>query len=383
MAVTFITDADKKELKELIETKAQKATTLEGYGIEDAYTKEQADEKFQGKLTDKQLGNIADVPNKQDKLSQEQLNNIADVPNKATKATTLQGYGITDAYTKGQADGKFQTKLTATQLQNIEDVSKKADASKVKTLEEDVESLEKNKADFSNVLKGSAIGQSVNLTDVSPVEHTLDVKVKIKNIVSVVQTVGDISSVTGEPNGAVVNAACNTPMYKGKRYTMSWDTENTGATVWITFVSNYRKTISHSPNHDKCDGTRKWVVFEMHTDCLVPQGWALQASSKNTVNTGRCDNFMIEEGEVATEYAPYMADVSDVWVEVTDDSGRHEENLPTDGTLEVNSSYPSMSIRAMNDGAVVDVTYNRDINKAFAELQTLMTSAIVSLGGDG
>ena len=48
---------------------AEKATTLEGYGITDAYTKEAADEKF------------------------------------AEKATTLEGYGITDAYTKEETKG--------------------------------------------------------------------------------------------------------------------------------------------------------------------------------------------------------------------------------------------------------------------------------------
>ena len=51
---------------------AEKATTLEGYGITDAYTKEAADEKF------------------------------------AEKATTLEGYGIEDAYTKDQVDEKIE-----------------------------------------------------------------------------------------------------------------------------------------------------------------------------------------------------------------------------------------------------------------------------------
>ena len=51
--------------------KADKATTLAGYGITDAYTKTESDEKF------------------------------------AQKATTLAGYGITDAYTKLEVDGKI------------------------------------------------------------------------------------------------------------------------------------------------------------------------------------------------------------------------------------------------------------------------------------
>lgn len=60
--------------------KADKATTLEGYGITDAYTKTEVNSSLN---------------------------------NKADKATTLQGYGITDAYTKAEVDGKTGIATTA------------------------------------------------------------------------------------------------------------------------------------------------------------------------------------------------------------------------------------------------------------------------------
>lgn len=63
-----------------ISGKADKATTLEGYGITDAYTKTQTDTQIDTKIA-----------------------------NKADKATTLQGYGITDAYTKTEVDGKLSS----------------------------------------------------------------------------------------------------------------------------------------------------------------------------------------------------------------------------------------------------------------------------------
>ena len=66
------------KVDEFDETKANKATTLEGYGITDAYTKTEIDE-------------IEEVINEA----------------KADKATTLAGYGITDAYTKIEIDGKL------------------------------------------------------------------------------------------------------------------------------------------------------------------------------------------------------------------------------------------------------------------------------------
>lgn len=63
-----------------ISGKADKSTTLAGYGITDAYTKTETDNKI-GELT----------------------------TGKADKATTLSGYGITDAYTKTEVDGKLSS----------------------------------------------------------------------------------------------------------------------------------------------------------------------------------------------------------------------------------------------------------------------------------
>lgn len=236
----------------------------------------------------------------------------------------------------------------------------------------------------ANALKGRTVGKSIMLTDISPIEHIMDVKLKSKNMAINVVSIGGNSQVTGEPNRASLSVGKALPMYKGNTYTISWDTENTGAIVWCTFLSGFRNIITQSRNYDKCDGTRKWVVVKMTADVLNPQGWALQASSNNTVNTGVCTNFMIEEGEVATEYTPYVQDVSTSAIEISDENGRFEEVYPQeDGILEnVVSSYPSMNIKAKQEGVVVDVSYNRDINKAFLELEEKMTQAIISLGGN-
>ena len=60
---------------------------MEGYGITDAYTKEQVDAELLKKA------------------SQQDHNTLVDTVNgKADKATTLAGYGITDAYTSQQVD---------------------------------------------------------------------------------------------------------------------------------------------------------------------------------------------------------------------------------------------------------------------------------------
>ena len=54
-------------------------------------------------------------------------------------------------------------------------------------------------------------------------------------------------------------------------------------------------------------------------------------------------------------------------------------SLDKDGVAEgITSVYPNATLLTDTAGAVIDVTYNRDLNKAFAELY----NAIISIGGN-
>lgn len=73
----------------------------------------------------------------------------------------------------------------------------------------------------------------------------------------------------------------------------------------------------------------------------------------------------IEYGTTATEYEPYKEPIT--------------YPIAEDGTVEgVTSNYPTTTLTTDTEGIVLDVEYNRDINKAFAELQ----NAMISLGGN-
>mgnify|MGYP001777065908 CR=1 FL=1 len=138
-------------LQSTVSGKANSATSLAGYGIEDAYTKAQVDAKvssvyrYRGSVAneaalpqeDQVTGDVYNVEDtgmnvawdgtKWDKLGStvdlsaymttETANStfatITTVNGKADKATTLQGYGITDAYTKAEVDGKTGVATTA------------------------------------------------------------------------------------------------------------------------------------------------------------------------------------------------------------------------------------------------------------------------------
>lgn len=76
------------------------------------------------------------------------------------------------------------------------------------------------------------------------------------------------------------------------------------------------------------------------------------------------DSVMLEASHTTTEYEPYVG---------------AEYTPNADGTVDgVSSIYPNTNLTTDTEGVLIDCEYNRDINKAFAELQ----QAIISLGGN-
>lgn len=97
---TQITSLDNK--------KADKATTLSGYGITDAYTKKETDDKLDTKVNNSLFLNELDK--KANKTDVDTALNT-----KANKGTTLKDYQIGDAYTKSEINTSLsnkQNKLT-------------------------------------------------------------------------------------------------------------------------------------------------------------------------------------------------------------------------------------------------------------------------------
>ena len=80
--------------------KADKATTLAGYSITDAYTKTEVNTELAKKATTEALTTGLAI-----KVDTTTFN--TELAKKADKATTLAGYSITDAYTKTELDGKL------------------------------------------------------------------------------------------------------------------------------------------------------------------------------------------------------------------------------------------------------------------------------------
>ena len=177
--------------------KADKSTTLEGYGIEDAYTKTEVDEK------------IPDVENKADKATTlagygiedaytktEVDGKIPNVENKADKSTTLAGYGIQDAYTKSEVDSK------------IPDISGKADADNVYTKEEvdgKIPNVE-NKADKATTLAGYGIEDAYTKSEVDGMIPDISGKANSDDVYTKTQVDEKIPDISGKADTATTLA---------------------------------------------------------------------------------------------------------------------------------------------------------------------------------
>lgn len=235
---------------------------------------------------------------------------------------------------------------------------------------------------FANALKGNATGQIVRLSDVSPNEHTLGVKVSGKNLLP-------------NPNVHAYNYSLDYKKYNNTdeifltagTYSLSasancptlqfWNKETKQPYTVDEAVSAY----STNTYYKIYDGR----ALGRSSDSVKNMWFTLKIDALITLNSGYSEatsqECQIEKGSVATSYTPY---ISLTTVSVTR-YGTVETDSPqtyipsADGTVSgVKSLYPTTTIITNTAGVTIEAEYNRDINKAFAELQ----QAILSMGGN-
>ena len=211
-----------------VENKADKATTLAGYGIEDAYTKTEVDgmiPDISGKANSSDVYNkteidekIPDVSGKADKSTTlegygiedaytktEVDEKIPDVENKADKATTLAGYGIEDAYTKTEVDGKIPNvenkadKATTLAGYGIEDAYTKSEVDgKIPNVE--------NKADKATTLAGYGIEDAYTKSEVDGMIPDISGKANSDDVYTKTQVDEKIPDISGKADTATTLA---------------------------------------------------------------------------------------------------------------------------------------------------------------------------------
>ena len=171
----------------------------------------------------------------------------------------------------------------------------------VDSLPDDYISLSEKVSNAANAIKGTVRGESIVITDVSPLEHVMDVRLKNKNLAYDVSC-NDVSL----ENRNVSVATASFSLEKGKTYTISFDTENTGGRITFTtyakpftLISNYTAVVA--------DGNRQFFVFEVYEDYSIQGVAILQLPSNSPANSGLCSNLMIAEGIEVIDYVPHVA----------------------------------------------------------------------------
>ena len=241
-----------------------------------------------------------------------------------------------------------------------------------------------------NALKGNASGNPVAVTDVSEISHNVGVKVSSKNIIDMsifdkyVYSNGSANTYDATAHTITMDvdaANSSSGRYKrlltndtsGKKYTLSFEVRGTegrkigaGAEhspISITLTNEFKRysqVISVKATNNNID-----MVFfsKKASDGGLLAGEYMQFA-----------NIQLEEGITLTDYTPFV-DVSGADVTLAENGNTYTTD--DNGEFECESISPNMTFSCESD-VIINCEYNKDINKAFAELQ----NAIISLGGN-
>ena len=238
---------------------------------------------------------------------------------------------------------------------------------------------------FSGALRGSASGEAVRLTDVSPIEHEIKIKLTAESNHS------DFSSVTLKRYGknllpypykntnidytfnginykvksdgtVVLNGTANEQSYfilaglvlnKGVYYLSGCPSGGQGSTYSIYFqYDNF--------SYYKADyGSGVKIDINEKKNCAVAI-----TIGKNTAVSNLIFKPMLEVGSKLTDFEERRTAVA--------------YTPAVDGTVTgVTSISPDMTFLSDTDGIIINAEYNKDLNKAISELR----QAIINLGG--
>ncbi len=244
---------------------------------------------------------------------------------------------------------------------------------------------------YANALRGSASGAAVSLTDVSPNEHTLGVKVSSKNLIPypysdktktlngitfTVNADGSISfsgTSTGQATFYFVYKAMN--LKQGVTYTLSVSGNYSfGGSATFYIYDSTQEQSAYIPLLTDVSATFTPTKDVNNTNCylVIPANRTVSGTLKP----------QLELGTTATAYIPFISDLTSVTVTRygTVEADSPQTYIPAaNGTVSgVKSLYPTTTLMTDTEGAIIEAEYNRDINKAFAEMQ----QAILSMGGN-
>ena len=217
-----------------------------------------------------------------------------------------------------------------------------------------------SRQDAANALRGSASGTAVVLDDVSPVEHTLDVKVRSKNLIpypypNPATTINGITFTdngdgTITANGTATADAIYSPYSVSKYFSIISGDQYTLSDLTLDQNSTLKQYYVQFKYVDD-DGNIAYLVGSNNT-------YTFTATSENirfnvVIKSGQTVENLIfkpqlELGDTATDYTPYVPDLNAVKVK------RYGKNLfDADTVLPAltNSDFPDFHWKKQEDGS--------------------------------
>ncbi len=205
----------KSEMNDALAGKADNATTLAGYGITDAYTSSQVDNLLAGKADAETINASLNTKASTESVSTLETNLTRSINTKATQSTTLAGYTIQDAYTKEEIDGMiagtFHFKGEANSVEELPTNAKNGDVYQVA----DKEYAYNGKAwvELGFNIDLSAYATTAAVADAYATKTALTEGLAEKADASSVYTKGEVDTTVGTINTEVAKKANSADVY--------------------------------------------------------------------------------------------------------------------------------------------------------------------------
>ena len=251
----------------------------------------------------------------------------------------------------------------------------------------------------ANAIKGTAHGNFLFLTDVSPIEHEIGVKVRRKNYFDI-DALTPLYGATIDVDNNKLTVTTSYAEYPGCRCQVR-DKNMYGKSVTISFSYQVLKRWSFEETYKTCRPTMELAVYNKYGDRLVYKvlrgtmvateslsltvdlpayedgmymtisfhvSNSIDGSSDRAGKQVVFSDIQLEEGPDATAWAPYIKDLTKVQVNKSRNGSIIEQYwVSADGSVDgVTSVYPYTTL-SIDRGAVMDCTYNRDLNKVYEE----------------
>lgn len=241
--------------------------------------------------------------------------------------------------------------------------------------------------EYGNAFVGNVSGETIRIDDVSPIPHTVSIKVNSENPSDVTLTKCSKNLWSFRPSVAQNGVTIVTDENGRIRYSGTCDSSFVIFSTISLPAGTY--TLSDRASHiatNSADARTQIYIPELNIDVRLYWDSPVNGSKTFTLDKPCSDvrlrikgavgvNFdgysimpMLEVGSKATEYEPHKSET------YTPDA---------DGTVDILSTAPTMTLYTDTEGVIVEATYNRDSNKVLDYIDKNVITASATLKDNG